>query len=721
MKPSENALTILEKRYFIENEDWDGLCKRVAREVSMGNKELEEQYFDAMNNFYFLPNSPTLMNAGTGLNNLSACFKINLEDSMDSIMDAAKKMALIFKEAGGVGIALDNIRERDASVKTTKGAASGVVSFMELYNTVAEVVKGGGKRRAALMCALRVDHPEILDFIKCKDDLNKFNNCNISVSITDDFMEKAEHGLDYDLISPINGKVGTLNAREVLLNIAKQAHKNGEPGLLFVDTANNKDKTPQFGRMNGTNPCFRHDTLLLTKEYGEAPIGSLVQQRVTIWNGFEWSKVVPRITGKNQEMLRVVCSEIGLTRTSFNQREVIVTKYHSFYVYDTFGKAKMITAQELKPGMEIIPFFESDNAKRKTRLKVDEVYILPDKEKEVFCLNEPISHAIVANGILTGNCGEQWLRDNSSCNLLSINMLKVQSDEDIERYSRLAVRFLNSVIDVGKYPLQEITETVKKERNIGLGVMGWADYLATKRIPYDSQQGRIEAKRISKLINDAANDESIKIAKERGEYIETIDGVKRYNGTLTCIAPTGTISMIVDCSSGIEPYFALSYGKNVMDGHSFRYFNPILKSILEEDGLWCSEVKSQIAKTGSIQNIDTIPQPIKEIFKTASEIGIIGHVKMQAAWQEYIENSISKTINLSRNSTVDDVLLAYILAYQYGCKGITVYRDGSRSNQVLTSPKSKIERCPECSSKELSHNSGCVTCLNCGWSACSIS
>ncbi len=497
------------------------------------------------------------------------CFVLPLDDSMDSIMDCAKSMAKVFQSGGGCGISLDKLREKDSSVGSTAGAASGVVSFMQLYDTVADTVKQGGRRRAAIICSLRVDHPEILDFINCKTDLKKFNNMNISVAITDKFMKAVEKNQDYDLVSPVNGVVGKLNAREVFMKIATNAHQSGEPGLLFIDTANKFNPIPQFGKYSTTNPC-----------------------------------------------------------------------------------------------------------------------------------------------------GEVFLLENEACNLLSLN-LNMINKENIDYYVRLAVRFLNDVIDCGKYPLPEIHEQVLRTRKIGLGIMGWADLLASKMIPYDSPKARHLADSLSRQIHEIAHDESVMLAIKNNKYIDTTEG-KRYNGTLLTIAPTGTISMIADVSSSIEPYFALCYTKNVMDGHSLKYINPILQSTLEKEGLWCSEVKAQIAKTGSIQNIDTIPQSIKDVFKTANEISVGGHVKMQAAFQKNIDNSISKSINLPNSATVEDVLHAYGLAYNLGIKGITVYRDGSRSNQVLTSPKSKIERCPECSSKEVSHESGCVTCRNCGWSKCSI-
>ena len=326
------------------------------------------------------------------------------------------------------------------------------------------------------------------------------------------------------------------------------------------------------------------------------------------------------------------------------------------------------------------------------------------------------NHWGIVNGFIVHNCGEVYLLENEACNLLSLNI--VQVIDNLEYYVRLSVRFLNDVIDAGKYPLSQIHEQVKKTRKIGLGIMGWADYLALQKIPYDSKTARKMAEDIESQIYEYANDESLKIAVEKNEFIDTIDGL-RYNGTLLTIAPTGTISMIADCSSSIEPYFALAYTKNVMDGHSLKYINPILLQILEDEGLWCSEVKAQIIKTGSIQNIDTIPQSIKDVFKTANEISISGHVKMQAAFQKYVDNSISKTINLQSDATVNDVLLAYVMAYKEGCKGITVYRDGSRNNQVLTTSKSKIDKCPECKTK-LSHNEGCATCPSCGWSLCTI-
>ena len=1038
MQPTENALVVLEKRYFLPGENWDGLCKRVAKAVANGDVELESKYFEAINNFYFLPNSPALMNGGTSIKNLSACFVLRISDSMESIMDTAKDMSLVFKSGGGVGIDISKLRESGSMVMETNGVASGAVSFMEIYNTVANVTKQGGKRRAALMGVMRVDHPEILDFIRVKNDRSKLNNFNLSVAVTDKFMKAAEKGENYDLISPKNGKVGELNAREVFQLIAQNAWENGEPGLLFIDTINRCNPIPQFGKISATNPCVHGDTLIAVADgRGSVPISQLAEEGLDVPvycsndNGNVCIKMMrnPRITGYNQKLLRVNIED-GLSivvtenhklklndgryveakdlsagdslsiatifdarmqdifvgsnsksqkyrwindgKRKYNKSEhrmiyeffndckipsgsvihhldynglnnnienlacMTKSEHDNLHRQDKIGKnnpyfkmspeslmrfknaprdgennanfsgvshdkifdhAKLLTMElgkrfskkewieyaqrnnipqsfskyrknvfvdirtlsimaAIECGLEhcnidqrIVKTYnmamkDGYNAKiengtivvsricemcgnsfdvpysrretsfcgrkcsckyllkkdirevaRISMLKTykDKLEITKSNQLDVFTrlrfelgrtplkkewesacrkANIPIrfgskfgfsgykelkrcgefhNHRVISvaecgyGTVYTGTvddfhnfystfeskidgkslcvnnlqCGEIPLLENEACNLLSINLKKLNTFEEIETTVRLGVRFLNGVLDVSTFPTESITKQVAITKKIGLGVMGWADYLAERMIPYDSKKARTEASELMANIEQCAHDESVKIANERNEYIETTMG-KRRNGTLLCIAPTGTISMIADCSSSIEPYFALSYTKNVMDGQSLRYINDVLVRKLKEENLWCSEVKSQILKTGSIQHIDTIPDRIKCVFKTANEISIRGHIEMQAAFQKHVDNSISKTINLSSEATVNDVMLAYLDAYRLGVKGITIYRDGSRSGQVLTSPKARIEKCPECQSKSISHDSGCVTCQSCGWSICSI-
>ncbi|MDD4469177.1 MAG: ribonucleotide reductase N-terminal alpha domain-containing protein [Acholeplasmataceae bacterium] len=900
MQPTENALAVLEKRYFLPGENWDGLCKRVAKAVANGDVELEKKYFQAINNFYFLPNSPCLMNGGTSIGNLSACFVLGLSDSMESIMDTAKDMSIVFRSGGGVGIDISALREEGAVVRETNGVASGAVSFMEIYNTVANVTKQGGKRRAALMGVMRVDHPEILDFIKVKNDRSKLNNFNLSVAVTDKFMKAAEKGENYDLISPKNGKVGELNAREVFNLIAQNAWENGEPGLLFIDTINRCNPIPQFGKISCTNPCFvGHEKLLTSdgwisfseihKKHGSNPFNIInkygFMEQARVWISGEKDTVIMRLSDGSEiqctpdhvffsdgeevcakdmskrlvdhpfsdntekfnkmfEFFGFIQGDGALSRlkskthlgleinigkkdhdiieyfngvddipslklddeqrvlylsgfkdkldgfgfscetlpsrtmpTTFNDWSLndklsfvrgcysangsVISKHRIAYKstckeflsqmmsflseigihsYITTNKAKKVLfsngeylcresydlnitrAKSIVDFAMMIGFIQKyksqslRNLVSQRRLRVTSVR---ESSKEIVYDFNCDSHIGLVNHCVVHNCGEIPLLENEACNLLSINLKKLNTFEEIETTVRLGVRFLNGVLDVSTFPTESITKQVATTKKIGLGVMGWADYLAERMIPYDSKKARTEASELMANIEQCAHDESVKIANERNEYIETTMG-KRRNGTLLCIAPTGTISMIADCSSSIEPYFALSYTKNVMDGQSLKYINDVLVRKLKEENLWCSEVKSQILKTGSIQHIDTIPDRIKCVFKTANEISIRGHIEMQAAFQKHVDNSISKTINLSSEATVNDVMLAYLDAYRLGVKGITIYRDGSRSGQVLTSPKARVAKCPECQSKSISHDSGCVTCQSCGWSICSI-
>ncbi|NLK87076.1 MAG: vitamin B12-dependent ribonucleotide reductase [Clostridiaceae bacterium] len=565
MNLSENAVKVLEKRYLTKDEtgklleDPEGMFKRVAKAIAAADKsyvsaselkKIEKEFFELMANLEFLPNSPTLMNAGRPLGQLSACFVLPIEDTMEGIFDSIKSAALIHKSGGGTGFSFSRLRAKGASVNSTGGVASGPISFMKVFNAATEAVKQGGTRRGANMGILRVDHPDIREFITCKQDNKDITNFNISVALTEEFMEAAEKGLTYNLIDPKTNKpVREENAREIFDMIIDNAWNNGEPGIVFLDRINKDNVTPQLGEIESTNPC-----------------------------------------------------------------------------------------------------------------------------------------------------GEQPLLPYEACNLGSINLnlmtktdgKKVQVDYDkLGSVVRKAVHFLDNVIDVNRYPLPEIDDMTRSTRKIGLGVMGWADMLCRLGIAYNSHKAIKLSEKIMHFIQDEARNASIELAKKKGVFpmfdksIYKELGVRVRNATTTTIAPTGTLSIIAGCSSGIEPIFAISYIRNVMDNDELIEVNPIFKAASEQGGFYSDDLMRRIAEKGSLAEFDEIPESIKEIFVTAHDISPEWHVKMQASFQKYTDNAVSKTVNLSHDATREDVKAVFELAYSTYCKGVTIYRDGSREMQVL--------------------------------------
>jgi len=565
MKLSENAVKVLEKRYLAKDEtgklleDPEGMFKRVAKAIAKADepyvsssqlKAIEKEFYEMMSNLEFLPNSPTLMNAGRPLGQLSACFVLPIEDSMEGIFDSIKNAALIHKSGGGTGFSFSRLRPKGASVNSTGGIASGPISFMKVFNAATEAVKQGGTRRGANMGILRVDHPDIREFITCKQDNKDITNFNISVAVTEEFMKAAEKGLMYDLIDPRTGKaVKQENAAEIFDMIVDNAWNNGEPGIIFIDRLNRDNVTPELGMIESTNPC-----------------------------------------------------------------------------------------------------------------------------------------------------GEQPLLPYEACNLGSINLSIMTkgsgSDIDVD-YDRLgeivrkAVHFLDNVIDVNKYPLPKIDEMTRGTRKIGLGIMGWADLLCKLGIPYNSKKAINLAEKVMHLIQDEARKASIELAEKKGVFpyydksIYKELGVRIRNATTTTIAPTGTLSIIAGCSSGIEPIFAISYIRNVMDNDELIEVNPIFKEIALAEGFYSDDLMRRIARKGSIRDFAEIPDKVKDIFVTAHDISPEWHVKMQASFQKYTDNAVSKTVNLRHDATRDDVKAVFELAYKTFCKGVTIYRDGSRDMQVL--------------------------------------
>jgi len=554
---TDTAETVLKRRYYLKDsegqpiETWEMLCRRVADAVAKGGDEhnnydeLRDRFFEMIYHMDFLPNSPCLMNAGTDLGQLSACFVLPVEDSMDGIFTAIRNGALVHKTGGGTGYSFSRLRSKNASVRSTQGVASGPLSFAAVFDAATETIKQGGKRRGANMGVLRIDHPDILDFISAKQDQNHFNNFNFSVAITDAFMTALEQDGDYDLLEPsTSAAVNSLSAREVFEKIVDLAWHNGEPGVLFLDSANRDNPTPNLGLFEATNPC-----------------------------------------------------------------------------------------------------------------------------------------------------GEQWLLPYESCNLGSINLANFVKNGAVdlprlEKTVQSATIFLDNVIDCNRFPIPEIGEMTLKTRKIGMGIMGLHDLLIQLETPYASEQGRQLASDIMNFIHDASKAESERMAEERGPFPAYDGAVNDYtprrNAALTSIQPTGTVSMIADCASGCEPYFSIVMIKHVMDGDRLILINKYFEEVAKSEGFYSEELMSKVADSGTVIGHQEIPQKWQEVFRTAQDIQPEDHIKMQGILQQSgVDSSISKTINLPNNASRDDVKLAYILGYNLGCKGLTVYRDGSRDSQVL--------------------------------------
>lgn len=560
-----NARTVLGKRYLRRDaagrvvEDIDGMFRRVAYAVAIADREYDpaanvdataQRFFDLMTDLRFLPNSPTLMNAGAPLGQLSACFVLPIEDSMEAIFETVKNAALIHKSGGGTGFSFSRLRPNGSTVNSTGGVASGPISFMRVFNMATEAVKQGGTRRGANMGILRVDHPDILEFIDCKKDNSDITNFNISVGITEAFMQAAQAGEDYSLIDPHSRQpVGRLNAGEVYDRIIDAAWRNGEPGIIFLDRLNRDNVVPSQGEIESTNPC-----------------------------------------------------------------------------------------------------------------------------------------------------GEQPLLPYESCNLGSINLIKMLKKDKDGSYEidwplltstiHDAVHFLDNVIDVNNYPLDRIAQTTRATRKIGLGVMGWADMLLLMGIPYNSDEALELAEKVMGFISDEGRNASRELAQTRGAFPLFSESIYRdedpiRNATITTIAPTGTLSIIAGCSSGVEPVFAYVYIRNIMDGTEMMEANPILKEKLEEAGLYTQEIMKKIAAEGTIAHVEEIPQEIRDVFVCAHDVSPRYHILMQAAFQRHTDNAVSKTVNFPGDATRDDVAEVYGLAFTKGCKGVTIYRDGSRDSQVL--------------------------------------
>jgi ribonucleoside-diphosphate reductase alpha chain len=558
-KLTVNAMEVLNQRYLLKDEREKiietpaQMFTRIARAIAevdkkygQNSKESETTFYDMMTRLEFVPNSPTLFNAGTPLGQLSACFVLPVEDSLEGIFGSVRNTAIIEKSGGGVGFNFSHLRPKGDIVKSTKGVASGPVSFMRVFDTATEVIKAGGKRRGAMMGILRVDHPDILEFITAKQTPGFLSNFNVSVAVTDEFMRAVEEDGEYWLVNPRNKeRTGKLKSREVWNQMIKSAWASGDPGVVFIDEINRHNPTPGVGRIESTNPC-----------------------------------------------------------------------------------------------------------------------------------------------------GEQPLLPYESCNLGSINLSKMVEDgkinwEKLKKSVREGVHFLDNVIDANKYPLKETDAITRGNRKIGLGVMGFADMLIKLKIRYDSEEALALGEKIMKLIEEEGHKESIEIGEDRGSFPNFDKSIYKdkykamRNSTVTTIAPTGTISIIAGCSSGIEPIFAISFIRNVLSGTRLFETNPLFEMTAKERGFYSADLLENIAKTGSVQNIDKVPEDVKKLFVTALDIAPEWHVRMQAAFQKYTDNAVSKTVNLPAEATVEDVRKVYDLAWKLKCKGVTVFRYGSKPEQVL--------------------------------------
>ena len=995
LKMSLNAIKVMASRYLMRDasrniiESTAQLFRRVAHaiaepEAAYGGeaaaKEYEQAFYDMMVGREFMPNSPTLMNAGTDLGQLSACFVLPVPDSIPGIFDSVKYTAIIHKSGGGTGFSFSQLRPKGDVVRSTGGIASGPISFMQVFNAATEVIKQGGKRRGANMGILRVDHPDILEFITAKEREGILSNFNISVAVTDKFMRAVEGNGEYDLLNPRDRKpVKSMPARAVFNLMVMMAWKNGEPGVVFIDKINAANPTPALGEIEATNPCVVGDTLISTENGLESiedilrknPDGEfriLTDNRVPIeildskgnvlllkqeegvklnaisavWNvglketmrlttksGYEltatpnhkimttdgwvelqdlvpdrhkaliqcgegnfgrdkklpfdarkafkgnngrlyrynfpseWSKELGQVLGwligdgwlikhkkncrtgftfsksdlENLNYLKPILNGMYGKEIKEVEREngVFHLSYHSKYFVDFFMKLGVeAVVDELKavpsgiftaPKEAVVGFlqglFSSDGTmrdsrksssdwialtskslkllkqvqvlllnlglksvvydrsrlprsglfeyvtkagekrayasdgvlfelgifgenielfkekigfmdatknirldnircrKRRTRRFFDEVAsIVSIGIRTVYDLTEPLTHSMISNGMVVHQCGEQPLLPYESCNLGSINLERIMTDHTVDwdklrKIVRLATRFLDNVVDVNKYPIPEIDKMTRTNRKIGLGVMGFADMLIKLGIPYSSPDAIQMAEKIMRFIQDESKKMSEELGAEKGDFEGFAQSfwAKRFkhmrNATTTTIAPTGTISVISDCSSGVEPIFAVAYTRDVSEslGHELAEINPMFETAMIERGLYSDELIKKVAQSGSVQNIAEVPPEVRNVFVTALEIDPEWHVRIQAAFQKYTDNAVSKTINFSNYATPHDVEKAFMLAWRLGCKGITVYRYGSREKQILkvesAQPRNPMSREPNGSSDYL--------------------
>jgi len=556
---SENARRVLEARYLARDdqgrvvETWDGLCRRVARAVAAAEKEwggdadrFEEAFYGAIERREFLPNSPTLMNAGTEIGQLAACFVLPVEDTLESVFDALREMAVIHQSGGGTGFSFSRLRPAGDVVQGTPGVASGPVAFMDVFDVATAVVRQGGRRRGANMGVLRVDHPDVVEFVRAKSDPRRLNNFNISLATPDAFWRAVEADVPWELRNPRDGRVvRRVDARWLLDEVARNAWASGDPGVIFLDAVNRANPTPALGPLEATNPC------------GELPL-------------------------------------------------------------------------------------------------------LPNEACNLGSLR---LDAFVRDGRLDWPC--------------------------LDRAVDLAVRFLDDVIEVSRYPLPAIAETVRGNRKIGLGVMGFADLLVELGIPYDDPEATALAEALMARIRARAEEASARLAEERGVFpnwegsLAAARGQRLRNATVTSIAPTGTISILAGCAGGIEPYFALAFVRHVLDGQRLPETNPRFERALRAAGAWSEALVARVRAEGSARRIEAVPEPVRRLFPTAFDVPPERHLDIQQAFQKHVDNAVSKTVNLPSEASPEDVRAIYLSAWRRGLKGVTVFREGAKGAAVL--------------------------------------
>lgn len=717
---SPQAISILEKRYLRRNEHGkimetpEELFRRVAKAIAQAEKEevkqeWENKFFDLMWSLKFLPNSPTLVNAGTDKGCLSACFVSSPEtDTMESIMQTVYDWAMIEKWGGGVGIGLGVLRPKGDKISSTHGKALGPLAVMDMLSNNANHITQGAFRLGAHMAQMPCSHPNILDFIHCKDNDDKLSNFNISVQITDDFMKAVEEDKDWYFINPRNNqKDGKIKARKLWGDICESAWKTGDPGVVFMDRVSETTPNPQLGEIVTSNPCWSGDTKIWTI-FGPQIIRDLVGQEVSVLSKDENNKMVFRMmrnirqTGLERKTLKIFIE----SKENRIRSEIILTPNHNLYLKN----GEKIEAKDLKIGSGLASINTNVN-----NIVVDiqegpliDVYngTVDDTHNYYVWLNDK-------EGILSANCSEEFLENNGNCCLGSIDISKYVVDRTIDWNSlgesiHTAVRFLDNVIEVNKFPLQKLRDVNLKTRRIGLGIMGLADLLVKLEIPYDSKKSFDLAERLGKFLKDKAWIASGKLAEERGVFPEyeksrVKDWVTfpvRHSSVIT-IAPTGTISRLAGCSSGLEPHFALAWWSNILwedqEGKNTKFLDcPIsIRERLEKD-LGAEKAESLLERIADtpLKAADMLRETGIDIslYKTANIISYENHIKMQAMWQKNVTNGISKTINMPNSATMEDVEKAFLLAWKLGCKAVTAYRDGSKSMQVLETGITKIDK-----------------------------